>query len=155
MTTFKKTYSCLTPQDIEDLVLTLNDNAGEYAKHLPLTVEIYGEKEKRSREQNKLYWKWLEIISKETGDTKEDLHERFKRTFLLPILCREDAEFEQAINAIKKSRAELGDEYEIIARQIVGLCSTTQLTVSQFTEYLTQIERWAAEQGYVLTTGQK
>ena len=38
----------------------------------------------RSNPQLALYWEWLGIISKETGNDKDDLHEFFKRKFLTP-----------------------------------------------------------------------
>jgi hypothetical protein len=36
----------------------------------------------RSMSQNKLYWLYLEVIERETGNNANDLHELFKRKFL-------------------------------------------------------------------------
>jgi len=41
-------------------------------------------KGKRSVDQNKLYWKYLTIISEQTGNSINSLHQCFKREFLPP-----------------------------------------------------------------------
>lgn len=50
-----------------------------------VVIEIELEKSKRTLDQNALYWSYLEIIEKETGNLATDLHELFKRKFLPPI----------------------------------------------------------------------
>jgi hypothetical protein len=58
-----------------------------------LVVDVDKEYGIRSQRQNRYYWKCLEIIGNETGHTSIDLHELFKRLFLVPryttILGRE------------------------------------------------------------------
>jgi len=39
---------------------------------------------KRSNNQNRFYWAYLNIISQEIGEQPEELHEYFKRKFLKP-----------------------------------------------------------------------
>lgn len=46
------------------------------------TAEIKRKYDRRTIDQNSLYWLWLTCIEKETGQPKEDLHEFFKMQFL-------------------------------------------------------------------------
>lgn len=48
------------------------------------TLKIEKQISTRSLSQNNLYWFYLEIIERETGNNKNDLHEYFKRIFLKP-----------------------------------------------------------------------
>lgn len=73
-------------------------------------------KEDRSSRQNRYYWAYLTIISQETGDTINDLHEYFKRKHLQP----------RFITA-------MGKEIKIPA-------STTKLTKEEFGKYIDSIE---------------
>jgi len=78
-------------------------------------IEIELEKSKRSLDQNALYWLYLGVIEKETGNLATDLHELFKRKFLPPI-----------------PKKLLGVEFKIPA-------STTELNKIEFGEYLDKI----------------
>jgi hypothetical protein len=49
-----------------------------------ITIERY--KKKRSLSQNALYWKWVGIISDETGNDRDEVHEFFKVKFLTPTI---------------------------------------------------------------------
>ena len=80
-----------------------------------LTVEIDLDKAKRSLDQNALYWLYLGVIEKETGNLATDLHELFKRKFLPPI-----------------PKKILGTEFKIPA-------STSTLNKADFTEYIDKI----------------
>jgi len=48
----------------------------------PLRVTIKNFVKPRSTNQNALYWAWLAIIERDTGQDKDDLHSLFKRQFL-------------------------------------------------------------------------
>lgn len=65
-------------QFINDLALDLNRWNGDS----PLKVTIQNKKEKRSLEQNALYFMWCQIIADETGHDKDDIHEFCKAKFL-------------------------------------------------------------------------
>lgn len=52
-------------------------------KKVSLTIEK--KFNKRSMNQNNLYWGYLGIIEEETGNMANDLHEYFKRVFLPPV----------------------------------------------------------------------
>jgi hypothetical protein len=69
----------------------------------------------RSGQQNRYYWLYLGVIERETGENSDDLHEFFKRKFLPPVF--------------KTIR---GEEIRLPA-------STTDLSKSDFTEYLDRI----------------
>lgn len=73
-------------------------------------------KENRSGQQNRYYWAYLNIISQETGDDANSLHEYFKRKHLAP-----------------KFISAMGKEIKIPA-------STTKLTKEQFGKYIDLIE---------------
>ena len=54
----------------------------DLSKPWAVTVEPY--KERRSLNQNSLYWQWIGIISRETGNDPDTVHEAFKQKFLIP-----------------------------------------------------------------------
>jgi hypothetical protein len=74
----------------------------------------------RSLSQNNLYWMYLQIIERETGNNANDLHEYFRRKFLPPKFIKV-----------------MGQEVKI-AR------STTELKKHEFSEYM---EKISAETG--------
>lgn len=89
-------------------------------------IEITKHKKSRSNSQNRLLWMWLNIISKETGNDPDDLHEIFKMKFL-------------------------GTETkQIMGSEIERPKSTTKLSTLEFTNYLDKIETLATSIGIVL-----
>jgi len=48
------------------------------------TIEITKKRIKRTLSQNNLYWLWLCCIEFETGNDRNDLHDYFKRRYLMP-----------------------------------------------------------------------
>lgn len=48
------------------------------------TYEIRLRETKRTLQQNRFYWLYLEVIEAETGNSANDLHEYFKRVHLPP-----------------------------------------------------------------------
>lgn len=86
------------------------------------TVKIERVKKRRTTDQNSLYWMWLQCIADETGNTTDDLHEWFKRKLLVPRVV------------------EIGGEKMEIAP------STTTLDTAQMTEYMNNVQAWAASE---------
>ena len=82
-------------------------------------VTIVITKEKRTLDQNRLYWLWLTCISVNTGNEKEDLHEYFIYKYLNPELV------------------------QVFEKMIYKRLSTTQLDTKQFTGYLNKIQVFA------------
>ncbi len=80
------------------------------------SIEITKYKKDRTASQNKLMWLWLGIISNDTGESSDNLHNIFKMRFL----------------GTEKIQS-MGYSIEIPK-------STTKLTTQEFTDYLDKIE---------------
>lgn len=90
-------------------------------------LEIKVKKEKRSLDQNALYWLWLTCIQHESGNDKDFLHDFFREKYL-PYR-----------------------EIEVFGKLMKELTSTTKLSRAQFKEYLYYIQIFASvELGVVL-----
>ena len=107
----------------------------------PREVIIREHKADRSAAQNSTYWLFLTHIGDELGETKGDLHERYKGKFLVPIYERDDPEYAEMIAALRTLYREDKTMAELLHKKIVKLTSTTKASVKQFCEYLTDIER--------------
>lgn len=94
-------------------------NELELSEDKPLELTIKDHKKKRTEDQNALYWSWLRIISKETGDSTKGLHAFYGDEFL-------------------------PKEHNIVmGKKVEEIKSTTELGVKAFTEYLKNVERHA------------
>lgn len=97
----------------------------ENGKRLDVSITLH--RERRSIPQNSLYWMWVGLISDETGNNANDLHEAFKAMFLG-----------------SKTVEIAGITHEIPL-------STTSLDTAGFTHFLERLEAWAtSELGIVL-----
>lgn len=76
---------------------------------------LTNKKPKRTIAQNNYYWLYLGIIEKETGNLADDMHKLFKGKFLS--------------NAI----------VEVFGEKVRREKSTTELTVTEFSEYIEKI----------------
>lgn len=74
----------------------------------------------RSAEQNRLYWAIVGEVSAITGMARDDLHDWCKATFLGSRLV------------------------ELAGKVYEAPASTAGLTVKQFSDYVTQVQAWAA-----------
>lgn len=107
----------------------------------PCVVTI-GAKPSRSAQQNALYWQWLTVIANETGESKEEVHERCKGKYLVPIFERDDPEYAEMIKTVRDIYREgKKDRALLLHSHIVELTTTTKAGVAQMTEYLTDIEQ--------------
>lgn len=109
----------------------------------PLVVTIAPECRKRSVAQNSLYWKWLSVIERKTGNDKDQLHFEFKKKFLINILKRDDKEYAEMCLALSVLKQTESEQFEAIANGVIRETSTTRMDTKQFTEYLQQIEAYA------------
>ena len=82
-------------------------------------VTIVITKEKRTLDQNRLYWLWLTCIAQNTGNNKNSLHEYFILRYLQPELV------------------------SVFEKMIYKRLSTTSLDTRQFSEYLNKIQLFA------------
>lgn len=88
-------------------------------------IKITQKREKRSIDQNALYWLWLTCIEQETGHDKNELHDIFRAKFL---------------------------DYErigILDFSYDRLKSTTSLNTLQFKQYLDKIQIFANSELYI------
>jgi hypothetical protein len=93
----------------------------------PWSVDIKKYKPNRSLAANRLYWRWIQIISDDLGYTKDELHAVLAVKFLgvVDISC--------------------------MGENITQPVSTTSLKVKEMADYLTRIEVFASsELGIVL-----
>lgn len=91
----------------------------------PLEIVIRRHRKKRSLDQNALYWMWLGIISRETGNDPDDLHEFLKRQYAEP-----------------RHVTVKGDDFAIY--------STAKMSVGEMSEYLDRVLAFAAGEGIAL-----
>ena len=79
------------------------------------TVRIDTPESKRSTSQNAFYWLYLNVISEETGDDANSLHEYFKRTLLPPTFIKVmGKEIKVPQSTTKLSKTAMGDYLERI-----------------------------------------
>ena len=95
-----------------------NDNLNIFEGE-EIEIRIKVRTNNRSNEQNSLYWKWINIMSEETGFTKEEMHELIKYKFLKRTSINN--------NGIEE----------------VKLKSTTTLTVKEFTKLMDDVLYWS------------
>ena len=108
-----------------------------------ITIREY--KKDRSLEQNALMWKWLTIIGNELGESKEEIHERYKDKFLVNIYERDNPDYAEMVQSLREVwKQGMKREAMDLRKKIVALTSTTTATVKQMTEYLNSIEHDAA-----------
>lgn len=104
--------------------LKVNDlrRAIDYIKDIDGEVEIRVRptKDIRSLKMNNLYWRWLGLLSEESGYSKKELHNYFKTK----LLCIEE---------------KFLDEY------VINCTSTSDLSVKDFSIYLRDVVQLASE----------
>ena len=124
-------------------------------EHLPegtMEVTAATETRRRSVNQNRLLWLWNTEIANYVGLFKDEVHEMLKRKFAVPIFTRDSPDYAEMVSAVKAIRKQgMTDYAEALAREISRLTSTTDFTVDQMSEYLMDVEHYAAEVGAALT----
>jgi hypothetical protein len=115
-----------------------------------ITIKLH--KADRSACQNRLYWLWMTEIGKQTGELKEDVHERYKEKTLVHIYERDNEGFAEMIESVRKVY-HLGEKKlaKVMQREILKLTSTRDANVDQFREYLNDIEIDCAHNNLSLT----
>ena len=144
----KETFTIRTAKDIVPCLAWIADHMELGA----LAVVVSTEANSRSVRQNRLYWLWVTEIASHQGLLKDEIHETLKRKFAVPIFTRDDASYAEMVTAVKAVRKEgMADYAEVMAKQISRLTSTTDFTVEAMSEYLKDIEHYAAAVGAELT----
>lgn len=123
-----------------------------HLKDAPIEVRLSNPKQTRSMRQHRLYFLWVTEIANHLGLLKDDVHELCKRRYAVPIFTRDDPDYAEMVAAVKQIRKNGDDKTaEMLAKEISKLTSTTDFTVEQSSEYLKDIEHYAAEIGAPLT----
>ena len=103
-------------------------NLGNGKKYI---VEIKLKRDRRTIDQNSLYWLWLKCIMNETGQHKDDLHEYFKKRFL-------------GVETHKIELASVIYSFDVAK-------STTKLDTKEMKYYLDRVQQFAnSELGIIL-----
>ena len=97
-----------------------NDSLIEFeGKEVEIRIRVRSNN--RSKEQNSLYWKWIDILSKEIGFTKDEMHELIKYKFL---------------------KRNIVDDKGV---ESVVIKSTTTLTTKEFTLLMNDLLFWSSD----------
>lgn len=101
----------------DDRAKFLND-VSKFDDDIKIVIEVREAKDIRTNAQNRLWWKWIELIADETGNEKQEIHSILKYKFLLK---------EEMID---------GELHQ-------GLKSTTTLTKEEFAKLTQEVFYWA------------
>ena len=85
----------------------------------PYFAEIKQIRQRRTIDQNSLYWLWLKCLQDETGEDKDRLHEYFKARYL-------------GVSTV-----------EVFGVDVQMSASTTKLDTKEMTHYLDRIQQFA------------
>ncbi|MCR4530024.1 hypothetical protein [Acinetobacter venetianus] len=146
-----------TIKDHSDITKTMSYLHTNYTKAnfegKPLVVEIKPFDGDRSKAQNRLYWKFLTQWAKKQGTDKNYEHLFFKKKFLAVIFYRDDVgQYRNTFDAVKVLKKQNHPMYQNVADGLNELISTTDASVTQFTEYLNDIHAFCLKQGCYLET---
>ena len=113
----------------------------------PYRLRIEKDRETRSQKQNRLYRKWLKIISEELGHSTEDLAYQMREKFLVMKLYNSDDLTKRSVDALRELKSSPGNQkyYLQLKEVLVSKISTAQMNTKQFTEYLGEIQQWALD----------
>ena len=116
-----KRYKVTSEEELENV----RKHIGELDLSKAWEVEVKPFAFNRSTQQNKKYWKLIGELGSFLGYDEGEMHELMKYKFL---------SYKQEM---------LGDEMVVIP-------STSKLTIKEFVEYLSKVERFAMELGFTL-----
>ena len=123
-----------------------------FTLHGSLEVSVSTEGQSRSVKQNRLLWMWNGELASHLGLFKDEVHEILKRRFAVPIFTRDDPDYAAMVSAVKAVRKQgMTKHAEALAKEISRLTSTVDFKMPQMSEYLHDIEHYAAEGGAALT----
>ena len=131
--------------DVKQRSSVLNDLA---TRKLPFTLII---KDGRSRtlEQNRLQRLWCNEVSKQTGDTPEEVRGYIKLTIGVPVLREASDEFREEYDAILKPLSYPQKMRLMMEPLDYGV--TRKMTVEQMNTFMDRVFKHYSEQGIALT----
>ena len=125
--------------------------AVRFIKELPMPFTMETQKgRRRSSEQNRTQFLWFTEIAEQTGQTVEEARAYCKLHIGVPILRAENEIFRVEYDEVIRPMA-----YETKMRLMGGAFDfsvTRRMTVAQAQQYLDGIQKFAAEQGIILTS---
>lgn len=107
-------------------VMNIIRNEFNLFKGKRIRISVEKVKYQRSHAQNAMWWSWMGLLEKETGEDKDILHELFKSMFLTEI----------------KNNPFTGDEF-------IAIKSSSQLTKGEFSELTEKLVRYCGEQLHI------
>jgi hypothetical protein len=101
----------------------------DFGTECEVTVRPY--QDKRTKAQNRLYWKWLQLIAEHVSTginvySKDDMHDLLRHKFLGT------------------------EEVQIGTEVITRLPSTTKLQRAEMAQYMNRVEAWSTDMGLLL-----
>jgi len=124
-----------------------------------MMVTIAEYSDDRSAAQNRLYWAFMHdcertSCNEHAGNTKDYWHKFFKEHALLNIFIRDDVDgISETMAALYEVKQQCGVEvYNNMKKFVIENISTTSANVREFTEYLSDIQRWCGGVGIALRT---
>jgi hypothetical protein len=128
----------------QNILQVLNPLEG---KRVIVTIEKM--KSSRSIQQNRLYWVYVDILAKEIGESKEEMHEIIKYIFLSQKRYISVVNGKSVILALEDGiyvDAKTGEIYDIEKVEPYDkIGTTTTLTKSEFIEFIENLIIWAKE----------
>ena len=99
----------------------------------PFRVTIDKDRETRTQKQNKLYRKWIKIMSDETGPSIYTMAKVLREKFLVMRLYEFDDLTKRSVDALRelKKDPEHQRHYRILKEALLENVSTTQLNTKQ------------------------
>ena len=81
-------------------------------------VEVKRLQNRRTLDQNALYWRWVHMIASETGNDADEVHDAMKKKFIAP-------------------------EYVEVFGELVDRRSTADKRTGEMVEYMEKVRAWA------------
>jgi len=120
----KTVLTIQSKERIAMVVNRLNAMLSAWDGQKPMQITVNEVREKRTLDQNALYWMWMDIIANHIGDSKEAVHQDMGYHFLPRIVSRQT-----------------GNSYPI---------STTKLNTKEMSEYMEKVRALSAGMGMIL-----
>lgn len=115
----------------------------ELPKDGSLDIVVQDHKDDRTLAQLRLKWMWAGEYGSQHGITKDDANRQFKWRHCRPILIRDDE------TGAYKALFDRAEEDPIVARHFIDMIHSSDMSVKQFSEALTEWDHWAGSKGII------
>ena len=123
------------------------------SRALPCVVTIADKDTVRGLTANALMWVWITAISEHTGESKAEVHERLKDTFLARIYERDDPDYADLMQSLRDLYRIDPEKALALKKHVVRMTTTTKAKPKQMTEYMNDIKMDAFDNlGLILTS---